>query len=190
MGNEYTKNNIGLSSAKKSFFGLQKSTQDNGKQIHKNPIQNEHGMASLETVVLLGVLTALFFYSFGFFGATHTGILHNIHARTYALETFRHRSNLTYFRSNRASGFSHYNARNSRLHGINSIGGGSSQLATERPISFGLVGEEQGREAGLHNNQIPQRIPASARNSDLGVNPIWIMVQYGICFNSSCRRGN
>ena len=152
-------------------------------------IQNEKGMASLETVVLLGVLTALFFYSFGFFGATHTAILHNIHARTYAFETFRHRSNLNYFRSNRPGAVAHFLQKDSRLHGINSIGGDSDQLATERPISFGLVGEEQGRDVNTHNQQIPQRIPASPRNSSLGVNPIWIMVQYGICFNSSCRRG-
>jgi len=151
-------------------------------------LKSEEGMASLETVVLLGVLTSLFFYSFGFFGATHTGILHNIHSRTYAFETFRHRSNLTYFRSNRATNFSHYNARDSRLHGIKGIGSTSLQEAPERPISFGLVGEEQGRDVNTHNNDIPQRIPASQRNSNLGVNPIWIMVQYGICFNSSCQR--
>ena len=154
------------------------------KYIHNN----ERGMASLETIVLLGVLTSLFFYSFGFFGATHTGILHNIHARTYAFETFRHRANLTYFRSNRGPVASHFLTRDSRLHGIKGIGVGDAQNASERPISFGLVGEEQGRNSATHTQNIPQRIPASQRNSNLGVNPIWIMIQYGICFNSNCER--
>ena len=158
------------------------------QKIKYNPGKNQKGLATIETVVLLVVLISLFYYSFGFFGVVHTALLHNIHGRTYAFETFRHRTNLTYFRSNRATDTTHYYEKNARLHGINAISGAGEQVATERPITMGSISDEENRRTDIHNEQLPQRVVAGQRNESLGVNPVWLMVLYGICFNSECRR--
>lgn len=162
----------------------------NVKKNFKKHIQNEKGLASIEATVLIVLFVSLLFYSFGFFGVVHTGILHSIHARTYAFETFRHRTNLMYFRSNRGTATFHYYNQMTRLHGINTDAGvADQQVATERPISMGLALEEQGRRANIHNQDIYRRIPASGRNTSVEVNPVWVMVLYGICLNSSCGGG-
>lgn len=152
-------------------------------------LKNNKGFASIEATVLLVLLISLVYYAFGFFGVVHTGILHNIHARTYAYETFRHRANLSYFRSNRTSESAplHYYNRLSRVHGINTdtTDFADDQIATERPISMGLPLDEQGRRESVHNSDIQARVPAG-RNSAVSVNPVWITVLYGICLESSC----
>ena len=155
----------------------------------KNPLKNNRGLASVEATVLLVLFVSMIYYSFGFFGIVHTAILHNIHARTYVYETFRHRTNLMYFRENRGAQF-HYYPMMTRLHGINTdtqVAG--QQIATERPISMGLQLEASGRQANVHNQDVFDRVPAGARNTSVDVNPVWIMVLYGICLNSSCGGG-
>lgn len=151
-------------------------------------LKNNKGFASIEATILLVLFTSLIYYTFGFFGVVHTGLLHNIHSRTYAFETFRHRANLMYFRSNRPQDPLHYYARTSRLHGVNTDTGGtlSQQIATERPISMGLALEEHGRQSSIHNRDIFARVPASGRNTNLSINPVWILTLYGICLNSQC----
>lgn len=154
----------------------------------KSQLYNNKGFASIEATVLLVLFVSLIYYTFGFFGVVHTGILHNIHARTYAFETFRHRANLMYFRSNRVGNRAlHYFAYNSRLHGINTdtTDSASQQVATERAISMGLALEEQGRRQNVHIQDIQNRVPAG-RNSAVSVNPVWIMTAYGICLESNC----
>ena len=153
----------------------------------KKHIGNEKGLASIEATVLLVLFISLVYYSFGFFGIVHTAILHNIHARTYVFETFRHRTNLMYFRSNRPGAVFHYYNQMTRLHGINTDAHeASAQVATERPISMGLTLEEHGRQASIHNRDVFQRVPANGRNTSVDVNPAWIMVLYGICLSSNC----
>lgn len=154
-----------------------------------SPLQNQKGLATIEAVVLIVLFVSLVYYAFGFFGVVHTAVLHNIHARTYAFETFRNRTNLMYFRSNRSGGFHYYN-QGTRLHGVNTDqGSANEQIATERPISLGLSLDENNRTDDTHNQQIFSRVPASGRNTSVEVNPVWIMVLYGICLNSNCGGG-
>jgi len=159
--------------------------------MEKSPsalLNNQKGMATVETVVLMVLFISLVYYSFGFFGIVHTGVLNNIHARTYAFETFRHRANVRYFRSNRPNDIHFYNQA-SRLHGINSEAGqGNSQFATERPISMGFILEEDNRRTAVHNEDISARVSFGERNANIGVNPVWIMVMYGLCFDETCGR--
>ena len=156
------------------------------EKTRKNtPLKNNRGLATIEATVLIVLFVSLVYYAFGFFGIIHTAILHNIHARTYAFETFRNRTNLMYFRSNRTGGFHYYN-EGTRLHGINTEGGGGEQIATERPISLGLTLDESNRTDNTHNQQIFNRVPSSGRNTSVEVNPVWVMVLYGICLNSTC----
>ena len=151
---------------------------------------NKKGFASIEATVLLVLFSMMLYYAFGFFGIVHTGIVHNIHSRTYAFETFRHRANLMYFRSDGLTSSSqafHYYNMMTRLHGINTDtqNGANEMLATERPISLGLILEESGRDASVHRDVY--RMPASGRNRSVGVNPVWIQTVYGLCLNSQCR---
>ncbi len=160
---------------------------DMKKISHTNPLKNKKGFASIEATVLLVLFMSMIYYAFGFFGIVHTAVVHNIHSRTYLFETFRHRANLMYFRSNRDVSFHYYNMM-TRLHGINTDtqDNPGTQIATERPISMGLSLEESGRNSGVHNRDVFQRVPASGRNSTVGVNPVWILTLYGICLNSRC----
>lgn len=161
----------------------------NKKATMKNCINNQKGIASIETVVLLVLFVSLVYYTFGFFGVVHSAVIHNIHARTYAFETFRHRTNLMYFRTNRrVKDGIHYYERGSRLHGINSESGDNQQMATERPITMGFPSDEDNRREAAHNDDIVGRVVAGERNTNVGVNPVWIMVMYGICFNADCGR--
>lgn len=154
-------------------------------------LQNNKGFASIEATILLVVFVIMIYYTFGFFGAVHTAVLHNIHSRTYAFETFRHRSSLYYFRSNlsgAAPAILHYYDIGNRLHGINTDSEDfpANQVATERPISMGLELDEQNRSSNYHLDDVMNRVPANGRNTSTSVNPIWIMTMYGICMDSTC----
>ena len=157
----------------------------------KQPIlrtHSEQGFASIEATVLLVLFVNLIYYTFGFFGVVHTGVIHNIHSRTYLFETFRHRSNLMYFRSNRVASPIHYYNQSSRLHGINTDSEDlpANQVATERSITMGVESQEEGREANIHSQDVMTRVPANQRNTSVGTNPVWIMTMYGYCLQASC----
>lgn len=152
-------------------------------------LKQKKGFASIEATVLLVLFVSLVYYSFGFFGVVHTAVVHNIHSRTYLFETFRHRTNLMYFRSNRpGSKTQQYYNHMTRMHGINTDTKdfAGEQTATERSISMGLQLNEEGRRASVHNQDVFNRVPSSGRNTSIGVNPVWIMTMYGICLNSRC----
>lgn len=155
----------------------------------KSIIFNNKGLSTIEAIPLLIVFVVLLFFTFGFFGIVHSAVLHNIAARNYAFETFRHRSDLTYFRSNRmvSADLQHYLNTHSRLHGVisDTVGINSRQTATERPIALGLSIDVQNREVSVHNSQIFS-LGNNQRNTGLGVSPVWIMVNYGICLKTSC----
>ncbi len=157
------------------------------KTKRQHPINNNKGLASIEATVLTVLFVSMIYYTFGFFGVVHTGVLHNIHSRTYVFETFRHRTNLMYFRSNRGAPL-HFYGTMTRLHGINNDSGGfsSSQVATERPIIMGMEIEESGRQQSVHNRDVFDRVPAGDRNQAVSVNPVWIMTMYGICLSNDC----
>lgn len=158
-------------------------------KIH--PTARERGMATLEALAILPIFLVIVSYSLGSFGVIHTAILHSIAARTYAFETFRHRTDLTYLRDNRlGASLVQYNKVGARVHGIG-IGEGQGGIkgeafyATERSISKGFTGPDvEKRDADTHNNSVPVMDPR--KRAALGVNPVWIMVQYGICLNSTC----
>ena len=168
-----------------------------GVDMKKNlsrTLSNKKGTASVETVTLLVIIIGLVYYSFGFFGVIHTGIVSNIHSRTYVFETVRHRANYMYFRSNRplepARKHHYYNVA-SRLHGIQhereEASPGSGHIPVERPIAMGFELEEEGRDTTIHSEDI-RRIATGDRNADLGVNPVWITILYGLCYNAGCTR--
>jgi hypothetical protein len=150
-------------------------------------------MATIETLPLLLVFVILASYTFGAFGIVHTGILNSIAARTYAFETFRNRTNVTYFRDNNAANFFHYRVIGNRLHSIN-----SEQLpptndphfyATERPIRIGMISSTAGtgrNDEHIHISDTMDKVLNGKRNDKVEVDPVWVRTMYGICLSNGC----
>mgnify|MGYP001278543728 CR=1 FL=1 len=159
----------------------------------KSLVKNEKGLATIEVLPLLVIFIIMVGFSYGIFGAIHSGILNSIASRNYAFETFRHRSNLIYFRENQVTPYT-FEQRGNRVHRTTSenFDGAVEFPTTERPITVGaILGHENGGWAGrtedVHNDLVfrtPETM--SGRNRRVAVNPIWIMAQYGICLNSAC----
>ena len=163
------------------------------KQVKKKNLHSdEKGMATLEAIPLLICFLVLIAHSFGFYGIIQTGILNSIAARTYAFETFRHRSNLYFFRENRLQGTvrSNYFSSNTRLHGVNAednpINAVQGSIATERQLAIGITVPDEGRtNASIHNQEV-YKIQEGQQNTTVATSPVWIMVSYGICLNEKC----
>ncbi len=163
--------------------------------MRKNRLKNEKGMAVIETLPLLIVFLVLITYGLGMWGAVHRGILSSISARNYAYDTFRNRNNLYYHRdasfNNNTNFLKQYFNIGYRFHGIQSPRANSSNItATSIPIAFGQGDEEDSirpdrlpATAEQHNNGIHD---LTGRNRSISVNPIWIMVGYGMCVNATC----
>jgi hypothetical protein len=148
--------------------------------------KSESGMATVEAIPLLVIFVIFVAYGMGFFGSVHTAILNSIAARTFAFETFRNRTNLTYYRDF-VWPAQHYRDREMRFHGIQpeqNIDNKYGQFAgTGRPIAIGLPLEELKVSSQDHNAKIFQ---LEKRNTKIGVNPIWVKVAYGICLTAAC----
>lgn len=145
----------------------------------------------METIPLLVIFLLLLAYSFGSFGVIHTGILNSIAARTYAFETMRSRSNVNYFRDIPGAANMHYTRYGNRVHGIKQENPGSDQnnfRATERPLrmGFGAIPSDPSRNtATIHNERIFTDVREQVQ-TQVGVSPVWVMTQYGICLNARC----
>lgn len=150
------------------------------------PLRNQKGLAMLETVPLLVIFVVLLSFGMGFYGIIHTATLHSIAARTYALETFRQRTNLYYFREN-LSGLTtpfNYSRKGWRYHAISHENDGRALfVATERPISLGRAVAASDATQETHNRQVYEILQRNERTS---VNPAWVMVGYGMCLTPSC----
>jgi hypothetical protein len=161
------------------------------------PLGNQRGLATFELIPLILIKLILLSYMFGFFGVIHTGIKQSIAARTYAFEMYRNRANLTHFRGNRfASDGGHFRNAPARTNAIvaEDVGLDVQIPVSVRPIAKGFAKPEihAYNQAEFHNDQIQsaQELQVAGqprRNNRLQVNPVWIMVQYGICLNSRCR---
>jgi len=153
-----------------------------------NTMTNQSGMASIESIALITVFSTLVAYALGLFVVIHTGILNSIAARTYAWETFSHRTNLTFFRDNRGPGSlitQHTKDLGYRAHTITSEKSPNTSaatfFATERYISSVPPDEMLGRNAGAH-----ARLGELVKRERNEINPVWIRTVYGICLNAQC----
>jgi len=119
------------------------------------------------------------------FGIIHSGILNSIAARTYAWETFAHRTNVAFFRDNRPASpqnAAHYLNFGFRAHGISSEKSNEDLwIVTERPLSIGQPNEQMGRDPATHRS-----LTQMSRRERTEVSPVWIKTIYGICINSAC----
>jgi hypothetical protein len=157
------------------------------KQAAKQ-LKSQNGMATIESLPILIIFVMLIAYMFGSFGIIHTGILHSIAARTYAMETFRHRSNLTYFRE--VAGTENYAKIGTRFHGIaneNFNDPNDGFLPTQRSISMVMTTDPVNeKNQKVHSNLIGQVKDGVRVRENVAVNPVWIRIQYGICIDARC----
>lgn len=158
-------------------------------------LRNRKGLATLEMIPVMIVIAILLNFSLGFFGVIQTGILNSIAARNYAFETFRHRTNLVYFRDMIGSD-ENYLELNTRVHAIASDrrpASSSVSVATTRPIGFSMNPDAQGSSQdhnplGAADNDGIFSIRERVRNEDISIAPVWIRPAYGICLNVRCEK--
>jgi len=151
-------------------------------------LKNQSGMAILETVPLLVIFVVLMSFGMGFFGVVHTAVLHSISARAYSFETFRQRSNLYFFREDgtgeSAAKSINFTKKGWRYHAIqHETDSRDSFVATTRPIALGRTTAATASDEPTHNSSI---FSILQRNERVSVNPVWVMVGYGICLNAQC----
>lgn len=151
-------------------------------------LQNQRGNALLETIPLLVVFVILVSFGLGIFGIVHTSVLHSIAARTYSFETFRNRTNISYFRED-GSGLDagkamNYTKKGWRYHAVQRENDDRDRfVATPRAIAFGRTVAAGETSQDIHNQQI---YSMQQRNDRFSVSPAWVMVGYGICINATC----
>lgn len=153
---------------------------------NNNPINNERGLAIIETLAMMVIILVLFSYTLGLWGITHTAILHNIAAKNYANEIFRHRASLWYFRINAHSPI-RYHTTSVRLHGVQTDANSPGDIlyATERRIALFQENDSTGRSSDTHF-QIRNTVRPGQRNEDVAVDPVWVKVKYGLCLTAAC----
>jgi hypothetical protein len=176
----------------------------------------EKGMAMIEAIPVLFMLVVVFNFSLGFFGAIHSGILNSIGSYNYALETFRFRSNLMYFRPG-ATGpgttNDNYSTSKNRVHGVTKEGNELSATtpeeksmwpATVRPITFNFVKDDPKRgltsltevcddngcrsfDASTSTNIWNAKSEYEPEEGTVIQTPrIWVKTVYGICITADC----
>lgn len=154
--------------------------------------QNEKGMAALELIPILFVIVLFINFSLGFFGAIHTGILNSMASRNYAFETFRNRSDLTYFRNTGSADRIHFTSNMFRLHGTISESQTSTTttppwIASARTIDFFSFNNRAAEVTGNTPEEHSRTLAVEdGRNDRVAVNPIWIKTVYGICLRANC----
>lgn len=156
----------------------------------KRHLNNEDGSATMEAVPLIIVFVIFFAYGLGLFGVIHSGILMSISSRNYAFETFRNRTNTNIFRTSK-------NASSSNLLKFSEIGfryhlsydhpfDGGRIRAVDKPIVRGLAREPKGDDVNTHMTNVFDDVIAGERNKTVGVNPVWLMIGYGLCIDAQC----
>ncbi|MGZ3726779.1 MAG: hypothetical protein ACXWQQ_13310 [Pseudobdellovibrio sp.] len=174
--------------------------------------KKQRGMAVIEAIPVLFMMVMIFNFSLGFFGAIQTGILNQIGSYNYALETFRYRSNLMYFRPGGGEG--NYSISQNRVHGTladgseqdpNSPDDKSRWPATIRDITFnyvkGVAPSDAAADKEYSGGQSDHTYKGRGDNNNImHVNStytpdggphiqttrIWVKTVYGICLNADC----
>ena len=153
--------------------------------------EGEAGFSLVETLPLIMVMAGLIGFLLGLWGMVHKNILASIAARNYAFETFSNRSNLVYFNDLRASStnLNSFQVTGLRFHGYgDSSGNGISAFTT--PYRFPAQATVN-EPPDLHRQRIWNQalIPDAGEAQDgTGTQSPWVLVGYGICLSTECKR--
>ncbi len=179
-----------------------------------NFLKNERGIALFEMLPLLVVFTTLVGLTVGLWGAVHSGVLQSIAARHYAFEVINNRPHFEYHRdfelgitssspliynsSKFAKKGDYHGNTQARLFIIKADASvpDKEPYVTHRGINF-FEEIKRGYDEdpkGIIPVQKSTLSPSFHKNSIKGgldpVNPLWIMVGYGICLNCYCGDGD
>lgn len=170
--------------------------------------KNQKGMATIEALPIIFIMVVIFNFSLGFFGAIHSGVLNSIASYNYAIETFRFKSNLMYFRPGGQT--THYKNSMNRVHGTIQEGGESdSNRQTKdnewpatlrgitlnynsKPISPIDGGTDDGQNHQFSRNPSATNLwkansQYTPQDGETVQTPrIWIKTVYGICLTAEC----
>ncbi len=187
------------------------------KQLKRKNKSSEKGMAIIEAIPVLFMVVLIFNFSLGFFGVVHSGILNSIGSYNYALETFRFKSNLVYFRPGALA--TNYVKSQNRVHGITQDGtedvGKEAEgkwPVTLRGITYNYKPATAGRDLASIQDSKKGKIALTEPDREFKVNPsdnniwsikskfvpkegpepvqtarVWIKTVYGICLNADCK---
>ena len=152
------------------------------------PLKNSRGNAIVETVPLLVIFVVMMSFGMGFWGVIQTATLNSIAARTYAFEVFRQRTSIVFHREDgtgvNPSKALNYSKKGWRYMAINHEKDQREKfVATTRPIALGKSVTNSDTTEATHNVEIYSML---GRNERTSVNPVWVMVGYGICLNVTC----
>ncbi len=183
-------------------------------RLRRKNKNSEKGMAIVESIPVLFMLALIFNFSLGFFGAVHSGILNSMASYNYALETFRFKSNLMYFRPG-AETTNNLLSQN-RVHGTTQDG---TEALTEekgawpvtlRAITFNYKSGTAGRDLATVQDSKNVKSPVSEPEREFRSSApdnnvwsftsksvpkegntvqtarVWIKTVYGICLNADC----
>lgn len=153
------------------------------KTVKMKKHSNERGVATIEAALLLSIFVVFMTYCVGVFGIIHTGILNSISSRAYAFETFRNRTNVTYFRDTFTPDFDQTAKYGVRVHGvITEKNPDINWRPTERTLAMGrdIAEIKANRPQDKMNDLFDKRKETGA------VNPVYIKTVYGICLNYEC----
>jgi Flp pilus assembly protein TadG len=164
------------------------------KTRHASKIRNSRGNAMVETLPMIIIFVIMLAFGIGFFTVVHTAIMNSIGARTYAFETFRNRSDVTYFRDALGE-ILQYADWGNRIHtissekdAINGTADNSATYATARNLAFGQTLPALGSTAD-HNTNIYNIVGRNRQAGGVQASPAWVMVAYGICLDANCGDG-
>lgn len=145
-------------------------------------------MATIEALPILVIFLVLVSYGLGYWGAIHTAIIHSIAARQYAFETFRQRSNVVYFRTDaRGHGTPrHFQNIQVRYHAINVEPPNTNSTNFQSTGRVIAIGRPTTKGAATTEQHVTNIFGIRGRNQNIEVNPIWVMVGYGLCINATC----
>lgn len=159
--------------------------------------KSEKGMAFVESIPALFTVVLIFNFSVGFFGAIHSGILNNIGSYNYAMETFRFRSDLMYFRPGGGTTI-HYAKAMNRVHGIIQEGNETDEQkdiwpATVRSMRLDRLSGASSDDNAQTHLQAGGDQSVWAYKSESGfdgsmptIGEIYVKTVYGICLNADC----
>jgi hypothetical protein len=154
----------------------------NRKKPNKKTGQDEEGFAIFEALTFLMAFIIFTVYVIDLFTAIHTGIVGSIAARTYAFETFQHRTNLSALRQadeTPEGDQSKYNyaAEHERFHAV------TEELG---PDNGPIVPSGRLLTQVSADDKIDKVTGGGLDNSNNQTSTIRIKTGYGICLDAQC----
>lgn len=151
----------------------------------------QRGMAVLEIVPVIIVISVLLRYTYGFFGVIHGATVQSIAVRNYTFETFRHRFRLDMLREADYSQKNKY-LKGVRVHGVRdensmSVNGDPQWHVARRNIMFPSGNVQDDGQSNFQQRMNQQnKIAYGSQNTDIDASPVWLAIRYGICIDYKC----